>query len=250
MASTLIVLAHFTVIVNTETGRNLMTDLPKGVWQWKAGMAKSPNEFHLIAFDPGAMATGWAHFVVDYRAFSRPENKVLANLKSWDCGQYTGPDHEQYTAAQMLVYRARYDWKHGGQRQAHEFNARTEVVSEDFQLVQTIGGKNLLAPVRFNAVLQWECGKLATRFFLQNRTDRLGQTGDRLQRMGFAGRWSATAKGSKDAFSAMQHGVTWLKKLKRESVSFPWKLSDSVGTNAYWDCTCADGSRVHDLTHP
>ncbi len=224
-----------------------MTDLPKGVWQWKAGVAKAPNEFHLIAFDPGAAATGWAHFVLDYRAFSRPENKVLANLKSWDCGQFTGPDHEQYTAAQMLVWRARYN-------PGEQFNARTEVVSEDFQLVQTIGGKNLLAPVRFNAVMQWECGKLATRFYLQNRTDRLGQTGDRLRAMGFAGRWSSTAKSGKDAFSAMQHGVTWLKKLKRQSESFPWKLSDNVGTNAYWDCACENKLKkpyAHcDLTHP
>lgn len=225
-----------------------MTSLPKGEWQWKAGMAKVSNEFHLIAFDPGAAATGWAHFVLDYRAFSRPDNRVLANLKSWDCGQYTGPDHEQYTAAQMLVYRAR-------QGQPGEFNARTEVVSEDFQLVQTIGGKNLLAPVRFNAVLQWECGKLATRFYLQNRSDRVGQTAERLNGMGFTGRWSKTAKSGKDAFSAMQHGVTWLKKLKRQSESFPWKLSDNVSTNAYWDCACADDPRAfienrHDLTHP
>lgn len=234
-----------------------MTDLPKGVWEWKAGMAKQPNEFHLIAFDPGAVATGWAHFVLDYRAFSRPENKVLANLKSWDCGQFTGSDHDMYTAAQMLVYRARYDWRKGSMNNQRQgtFNARTEVVSEDFQLVQTIGGKNLMAPVRFNAVLQWECGKLATRFFLQNRTDRLSQTGDRLRAMGFAGRWSSTAKAGKDAFSAMQHGVTWLKKLKRKSESFPWKLGDNVGTNAYWDCACSQQSYrrlvvTHDLTHP
>lgn len=228
-----------------------MTTLPKGAWEWKAGMAKVPNEFHLIAFDPGARATGWAHFVLDFRAFSRPDNKVLANLKSWDCGQFTGPDHEQYTAAQMLVYRA---------KSTGQFWSRTEVVSEDFQLVQTIGGKNLLAPVRFNAVMQWECGKLATRFFLQNRTDRTAQTAERLNAMGFTGRWSTTAKSGKDAFSAMQHGVTWLKKLKRQSESFPWKLSDNVGTNAFWDCSCAKPKRInsalyaskvrHDLTHP
>lgn len=235
-----------------------MTTLPKGAWEWKAGMAKVPNEFHLVAFDPGARATGWAHFVVDYRGFSRPENKVLAHLKSWDCGQFTGADHEQYTAAQMLVYRARYDWRKGSMT-GGGYNARTEVVSEDFQLVQTIGGKNLLAPVRFNAVMQWECGKLATRFFLQNRTDRTAQTAERLNAMGFTGRWSSTAKSGKDAFSAMQHGVTWLKKLKRQSESFPWKLSDNVGTNAYWDCACATYEKrnhariplaVHDLVHP
>ena len=232
----------------------------KSKWQWVAGMAKAPNEFHLIAFDPGAAATGWAHFVVDYRAFSRPDNKVLANVKSWNCGQFTGSDYEQYTAAQMLVYRARYDWAKGAQRSG-EFNARTEVVSEDFQLVQTIGGKNLLAPVRFNAVIEWECGKLAVPFHLQNRSDRTGVTAERLNTMGFAGRWSATAKGSKDAFSAMQHGVTWLKKLKRKADSFPWRLGDKNGSNLYWDCKCKRNAKhIHgashkysaccDLTHP
>lgn len=221
-----------------------MVILPKGKWSFQPKMAVHPNEYHLVAFDPGAAATGWAHFVVNYRAFSRPEHKVLQYVESWDCGQFTGSDHDQYTAAQMLVYRARF-----GHRE--EFNSKADVVAEDFQLVQTIGGKNLLAPVRFNAVLEWECGKLAAPFHLQNRSDRTGVTADRLNAMGFAGRWSTTSKTGKDAFSAMQHGVTWLKRLKRKSESFPWKMSENGSRNAYWDCACGDN--IHfacDLTHP
>lgn len=212
-------------------------------------MSRAVNEYHLIAFDPGAIATGWAHFVVDFRGFSRPENKVLANLKSWDCGQYTGEEHEQYTAATSLVWRAKFGEK--------PFNTKTDVVGEDFDLVQTIGGKQLLAPVRFNAVLDWECGKLGCKYTLQNRNMRTSITAERLRLMGFEGRWSKTASKSKDAFSAMQHGVTWLRRIKEKSRTFPWKLSDNVGTNAYWDCVCAKYRKVGrtpvgvcDLTHP
>ncbi len=189
----------------------------KGKWN-QPKVAREVNEYHLITFDPGAVATGWAHFVVDFRAFSRPENKVLRWLKYWNCGQFTGTEPEQYTAATSLVWRAKF-----GEGQ---FHTRTDVVGEDFDLVQTIGGTQLLAPERLNA-------------------------------FGFEGRWSTTAKKGKDAFSAMQHGVVWLRRLKDTSRMFPWKLSDTVGTNAYWDCGCSsqinpdtDRPFKHDLTHP
>jgi hypothetical protein len=226
-----------------------MSDLSalKGRWS-QPKVAREVNEYHLITFDPGAIATGWAHFVVDYRGFSRPENKVLAHLKSWDCGQFTGPETEQYTAASSLVWRAKFG--------EGPFNTRTDVVGEDFDLVQTIGGKQLLAPVRFNAVLDWECGKLGCKYHLQNRNMRTSVTPERLNAWGFTGRWSKTAKKGKDAFSAMQHGIVWLRRLKEKSRSFPWKLSDTVGNNAYWDCACTyeqplkGGYMGCDLEHP
>lgn len=212
----------------------------KGKWT-QPKVAREVNEYHLVTFDPGAVATGWAHFVVDFRAFSRPENKVLAHLKSWNCGQYTGPETEHYTAAVSLVWRAKFG--------AGQFNTRTDVVGEDFDLVQTIGGSQLLAPVRFNTVLDWECGKLGCKYQLQRRTMRTSVTPERLNAFGFEGRWSTTSKKGKDAFSAMQHGVVWLRRLKEKSRTFPWKLSDTVGTNAYWDCDCQH-NLVCDLTHP
>ena len=44
--------------------------------KWTRQKAK-PGEYHLIMFDPGG-TIGWAHFVLDFRAFSRPEHKALA----------------------------------------------------------------------------------------------------------------------------------------------------------------------------
>src|SRR5690348_6223052 len=121
-----------------------MTTIPKGVW--KPSLA-TQNEFHCVWFDPGAAATGWTHFVLDVHAFSRPEHKLLANLISWNCGEFTGPENEQLQMAERLIMS----------RYLGTFRNRWEVGTEDFQLTQTQGGKNLLSPVRINAVLDWIC---------------------------------------------------------------------------------------------
>ena len=205
-------------------------------------MARKPNEYHLAVFDPGG-TIGWAHFIVDYRAFSRPEHKVLRYLKSWDCGEFTGQEHEQLDDALALVRRA-----HFGDM---PYTTRTDVVSEDFELTQLVGGNNLLSPVRINAVLDWECRKQGLRLRLQKRQARTNVTPERLMEFGFKStgkRWTTTGRG-KDAFAAMQHGVVSLRRTKEESRSRPWKLSDTISSNASWDCACELGRRC-DLTHP
>lgn len=195
-----------------------------------------PNQFNLITFDPGG-TIGWAHFIVDFRAFSRPEAKVLRWVQSWNCGEFTGQEAEQLSAAVALVGRARYTGK---------LINRTEVVSEDFELTQLIGGENLLSPVRINAVLEWEINK---RFGLslrrQRRQMRMRVTRERLKLFGFKGKFR------KDEFAAMQHGVVRLRQIKAESLRVPWKLEDAISTNAYWDCACAKGDGWScDLKHP
>lgn len=209
-------------------------------------MARVPNEYHLVVFDPGG-TIGWAHFVMDCRAFSRPEHKVLRWLKSWDCGEFTGQEHEQVSAAVDLIYKAR----HGEM----PFNSRTDVLSEDFVLAQLIGGKELVSPIRINAVLEWECRKQGLVLELQDRAQRTQITPERLELFGFESpygarkkRWSTEGKG-KDAFAAMQHGVVKLRRVKEKSRSRPWKLSDRTSSNALWDCACEKGKRC-DLTHP
>jgi hypothetical protein len=202
-----------------------------------------PNEYHLVVFDPGG-TIGWAHFVIDCKAFSRPEHKVLRWLKSWDCGEFSGTEDEQLRAAVALIHQAKFE--------PMPFNTRTDGLSEDFDLVQTIGGKELLSPVRINAVLDWECRKRGIQLELHNRNQRTQITAERLHLFGFdppgRKRWSPNGKG-KDAFAAMQHGVVKLRRVKEQSRSRPWKLSDRTSSNALWDCACERGKRC-DLTHP
>ena len=204
--------------------------------KWTRQKAKI-NEYHILAFDPGG-TTGWAHLVLSYYAFSRPENRALAHLISWDCGEFAGTEVEQLDQATAMIW---------GHHFPNEYNARLDVGAEDFELTQLIGSKaNLLSPVRINAVLGWECRKQGLEFKLWQRGNRVAQTPARLNAFGFIGRWSPNGKG-KDAFAAMQHAVTYLRTVKDKSKSMPWRLSDGVGR--YWDCDCTNGL-ICDLNHP
>jgi hypothetical protein len=215
-------------------------------------MSRHPNEYHLVTFDPGGVI-GWTHFVLDCRAFSRPEHKVLRWLKSWECGEFEGTEFEQCQAASRLIWNARFG--------AMPYNTttdvlsagitRTDLVSEDFELTQLIGGRNLLSPVRINAVLGYECDRWGLTLKLQKRSLRTSVTPERLEMFGFippGRRWTKNSKG-KDAFAAMQHAVVWLRRTKELSRGRPWQLGDSQTANTFWDCGCADGLKC-DLRHP
>lgn len=218
-------------------------------------MSRTENEYHIVAFDPGG-TTGWAHLILDYRAFSRPDNKALRWLKHWECGEYTGPENSQVAEASRLIWRAKFG--------DMPFNSdvgvvssgltRADLLSENFELTQQIGGNNLLSPVRINAKLDWICSQWALKLNLQKRGLRLQQTAHRLNLMGFMspfrknGTWSSTGRG-KDAFSAVQHAVTWLRRVKTESKSRPWKLGEGGVANVRWDCACSRGQRC-DIRHP
>lgn len=209
---------------------------------WKPSLA-TPNEFHLCWFDPGSAATGWTHFVVDCRAFSRPEHKILPNIVSWNCGEFTGPINDQLAMAEQLVWS----------RNSGMFRNKWQFGSEDFQLTQNVGGKNLLSPVRINGALDFICFSNGLELIYQNRSLRTQITKEKLKLYGFAGRFR------KDEFAAMQHTIIALKRIKAESKGHPWKLSDGIVSNAYWDCTCAHAKLLppkarqkvtHDLSHP
>lgn len=210
--------------------------LPYGWWDPKKA---APNTYHIIGIDPGGVI-GWAHLVLDYRAFSRPDHSALAWLTSWQVGEFSGGELDNMVDASNLIYTVHFP---------NQYNQRVDVVGEDFELTQLIGGKNLLSPVRINAVLEWECAKHGLPYFLQKRQARTVVTAERLRLFGFPGKWPTAGKG-KDAFSAMQHAVTWLRRIKAESRKRPWKLSDGVNPNAYWDCACAYTEEPCDLKHP
>lgn len=217
-------------------------------------MSSKANEYHLVAFDPGG-TIGWGHLVFDCKAFSRPEHKALAFLKSWDCGEFSGGENEQVAEASRLIWRAKYgDMPYNTNTDVVTTGfTRSDFISEDFELTQMIGGNNLLSPVRINAKLDWECYRWGLKLQLQSRSMRTNVTPERLQIAGFDspfrrnGAWSKNGRG-KDAFAAMQHAVTWVKRVKEESKARPWKLSDGQTNNSYWDCACARGRRC-DLTH-
>jgi hypothetical protein len=194
-----------------------------------------PNLFQLIAYDPGG-TIGFFHAVVDFHAFSRPENKLLSNLLYWNCGELSGSEAQQ--EIELTRFIDRHHFKNGRR-------IKTQVIGEDFDLVQTIGGADLLSPVRINAVIKWECDKIGVPFALQRRHLRMGVTRERLKLWGFNERWK------KDEFAATQHGMYYLRTLKQHTLSKPWKLESDSSTNARWDCSCARNKRrACDLVHP
>lgn len=172
-------------------------------------MASTRGQYHVIAFDPGGV-TGWAAFSLSKLAFVDPDEKVLAHLHWWGTGEFEGTEREICRQAVEKCRAAKYG--------SMPFNADTDVVSEDFDLVQTLGGKELLSPVRINAVLEWELVGMGIPFHLQNRSMRTNITAERLRRWGFP-------HAGKDSLAALQHGLTWLKRVKKESIRKPWKLT-------------------------
>lgn len=193
----------------------------------------STREYILITIDPGG-TMGWAMFGLDERAFSRSEHKILRYLKFWDCGEFSGPEHGILKEAVSLVDYAL-------DRVSY---LRLDVVAEDFQLTQLVGSaENLLSPVRQNAVLSWECAKRGVHIKYQARQMRTSVTRERLKLFGFEGSFK------KDEFAAVQHGVTWLRRVKQKSIGRPWKLSQGGILNSYWDCECNEGGKCS-LVHP
>lgn len=166
----------------------------------------TPPHYWVTAFDPGGAGTGWASFVIDMRAFANPEEKVLNWVTWWDSGCFKGPEHLQIANAVK-----QFEVLQGIKKK----NGRAQVITEDFELTQTIGGKNLLSPVRINAVLEWEARHHNLSFIYQKRQLRTSISRQRLTIWGYEKRWQ------KDEFAAMQHMFTWLRRLKRRANERP-----------------------------
>lgn len=178
----------------------------------------SPNEFILLSFDPGGAATGWAIFSVHCKAFSHPREKVLRHLKWWNCGQYSGTETEILLGCRGRIKEAAQLLRHSGRR-LPPGAGMLNIITEDFNLNQKIGSaENLLSPVRINAVLDWTCWEWGIKLKYQQPNARMAITRERLDLYGFEGRFR------KDEYAAMQHGITWLKKIKRESITVPWPI--------------------------
>lgn len=217
-------------------------------------MSVNPNEYHLVTFDPGG-TIGYSHFTLDIRAFTRPENKVLAHVTDWECGEFEGEENIQCASASRLIWQARFgDMPFNNPTDVLSSGlSKSDILSEDFELTQMIGGKNLLSPVRINAKLDWICDQWGLKLNLQRRSMRTGVTPERLLRYGFqsplsrSGKWTKTGNG-KDAFAAMQHAIVWLRRVKADANRRPWKLAHGGVANSRWDCACSRGKRC-DLNH-
>lgn len=202
---------------------------------------KPPDTLSILWFDPGGV-TGWAHLCLDVRAFSRPSNKALRYLRWWECGELEGDEHDICREAINLHWRIKF----GGGR-----TSSVIVGTERFDLVQTIGGEDLLSPVRINAILDYEITQYGSRLEYQQRGERLQVTAQRLEAYGFEGwprHWTTTGRG-KDAFAAMQHAVMRLRRLKAHSKKHPLKLSRGENPVGRWDCAC-DRGKPCDIKHP
>lgn len=197
-------------------------------------MVHNLNEYHSMWFDPGG-TLGWSWLAFDLRAFTRPEHYWEDYLLSWDCGEISGTEEEVIKGGLSLI----------DDMLKCVSSFRCTAGGEDFELTQLIGSKeNLLSPVRQNAVFAWECNKRMIRYKLQARQLRTSVTRDRLKNWGINGRFK------KDEFASLQHNVTWIRRIKKESQSSPWRLdSQDVINGGGWDCACARRKRC-DLSHP
>lgn len=149
----------------------------------------------VISFDPGGR-TGWSVFRVVSSALTDKHIKILSNIHSHHFGEFVGEEHDQVVAALDLCTRSSSD-------------CNLYVVTEDFTLMQMTGGRELLSPVRINAALDFALKYTAgIALHYQPRSTRAGVTKARLQR------WRIGPVTGKDAFSAVQHGVVFMRRLK------------------------------------
>lgn len=175
------------------------------------------NLHNVLTFDGGGtVGVGW--IAVQKAAFQSREAMILPNVVEWDTWELEGTRHDQIRQAVEITRRILY---------SEEPRTFLDVVAEDFEFMQTLGGNDLLLPVEFNAVLAWELERnFNLRLAKQKRSLRTNITADRLLRMGFdpklSRRWSKEGKG-KDSFAAMQHAVAWLRRQKEQSKRRPWK---------------------------
>lgn len=172
---------------------------------------------NVVTFDGGG-TVGWAWIQIRKEAFIDREAMILPNIVHWNTGELEGPRHDQIRQSIEIVRGARY---------SESPHSLVDCIAEDFEFMQTLGGNDLLLPVEFNAVLDWELERnFGFRLLKQKRSERTNVTPYRLLHMGFepvlSKTWSKNGKG-KDSFAAMQHAIRWLRRIKDQSKRRPWQ---------------------------
>lgn len=146
--------------------------------------------YRLDAFDPGGR-TGVATFILDW---SQEIGSPLGRIRSWRTCLIEGNDIEQ---ARLIRPYMNNDPFHLG---------RQVILSEDFILDTFSSDRDLLSPVRRNAVIEWFCFDFKIPFVTQPREIAMSTaTNERLQRWGFY-------INQKDVRAAVKHGLTFIRR--------------------------------------
>lgn len=150
----------------------------------------SSSLYRLDSFDPGGR-TGIATFILDW---SQEIGSSFGRIRSWNTKLIEGSDRQQNIMMHSYL-------------QADPFHLGKHVVlSEDFILDTFSSDRELLSPVRRNAVLEWHCQELHIPFVTQPREIAMSTaTNERLQRWGFYTK-------QKDVRAAVKHGLTFIRR--------------------------------------
>jgi hypothetical protein len=153
----------------------------------------------LLAFDPGG-TTGWCIMRVLRKALANEEPKILNNIQFWNCGEITGPENHQVN--EMVSLCDTWD--------------EAYVLWEDFILQKFSMARDLLAPVRIAAKLDYALSRRADYDRVeppQTASMALSTVTDaRLQA------WRLWTPGKEHARDATKHAITWFRREKREAL--------------------------------
>lgn len=152
----------------------------------------------VIALDPGG-TTGWSVMCVDVDALSDPDISILKSISHWAQGQVVGPENDQIKSIVDLLAA----WPNAA------------VVIEDFILRKYVQGRELLAPVRITAAVEyvfWRgaegIGQPGRPVFKQQPSLAMKTaTDDRLRT------WDLYLRdGNEHARDATRHAITFLRR--------------------------------------
>ena len=151
----------------------------------------------VIWFDPGGVS-GWCVFSIHPEALVDPQCLLLQNVTHFACGQFVGTEFDMVD--QML--------------ELCDIWPGAAVGTEQFKLRKFSQDDNLLVLVRLNAALAYELRRHRERR-LWRQSPSLAFTTVNESRLKAWGYWEPTI-GQKDARAAVQHGLTFLKRLKTQ----------------------------------
>ena len=152
----------------------------------------------VVWFDPGGVS-GWSVFSVHPDALWDPSCLLLDNITHFACGQFVGSEFAMVDAMLELCDA----WPGAA------------LGTEQFKLRKFSQDDNLLVLVRLNSALAYELRRHGRdrRLYRQQPSLAFSTVTDaRLKSWGY---WSRT-EGMKDARAAVQHNLTFLKRLKTQ----------------------------------
>jgi len=152
-------------------------------------MEDTPDMYVAAAFDTGGI-TGWCVVGIHPDAMlGDPEIKIMDNIEFWSAGEFTGPEYDQVDEMVELIAA----WP----------SAR--LINEDFILRKTSMSRDLLAPVRITAALEWA---VRPRYWVKQQPE-LAMTTITDERQKAMGLW---IPGKEHARDATKHAFTFLKR--------------------------------------